>query len=522
MDRRDGKPPEDQQETIAFLATPAAYGLSNVRIERIDTHISIVFLAGDKAYKLKRQVRFDYVDFSTIEARRIACEAEVRINRRTAPDLYLGVHPVSRTGDGGLALGGPGAAVDWVVEMRRFDQATLFDRLADAGQLDVNLMPVLAASIVKLHAGAERRTDQGGLEGMRWVIDGNRLGDAELQAAGVDRNAYEKLCGGTDSALAHHAARLESRRCDGFVRHCHGDLHLRNICLLNGMPTLFDAIEFNDRISCIDVIYDLAFLLMDLWRSKLTTHAARVFNEYCDRLDALDALALLPLFLSCRAAVKAKTSIAAARVQQEPAAAAKLFEHAREYVALAGAFLEPRPPVLIAIGGFSGSGKTTLARAIAPFASSCPGARVLRSDVIRKQMFGADPLQPLSEDAYGPETSVRVYDAIADQARTTLHAHHSVVADAVFSTAAERFAIERVAREAKVPFVGLWLDGSAATLVDRVRRRQSDASDATEEVVAMQFARGAGAVEWHRIDASPGIEAVARQAESFIAQRSRH
>src|SRR5438128_7182710 len=174
----------DQGDVISFLSMPEAYGRSTGPVERIDTHISIVWLAGDRVYKLKRTVHFDYVDFSTIELRRAACEAEVRLNRRTAPSLYLGVRPVTRDAGGTLAIGGQGTAVDWLVEMVRFDQDTLFDRLAERHQLDAGLMEGLADAIVRLHAGAEPRSDHGGREGMAWVIDGNARGFVE-QGAGI-------------------------------------------------------------------------------------------------------------------------------------------------------------------------------------------------------------------------------------------------------------------------------------------------------------------------------------------------
>jgi uncharacterized protein len=306
---------EDQTAVIEFLASPATHG--GGQVERIDTHSAIVFLAGARGYKLKRAVLFDYLDFSTLERRRALCEAEVRLNRRTAPGLYLGVLPVTREADGSLALSGAGPPVDWVVEMNRFDQEALFDRLAAAGHLDVGLMRPLATAIAEFHAAAERRTDHGGKAGMAWVIDGNAAGFAEYGAACLDPAAASRLTSDASTELARRGTLLDRRRDAGFVRQCHGDLHLRNIVLLDGRPTLFDGVEFNDEISCTDVLYDLAFLLMDLWRRQLPRHANAVCNQYLAETGDVEGMRLLPLFLSCRAAVRAKTSATAATFQDD-------------------------------------------------------------------------------------------------------------------------------------------------------------------------------------------------------------
>ena len=219
-------------------------------------------------YKLKRAVRFDYLDFSTSERRRSLCEAEVRLNRRTAPTLYRGVVAVTRQDDGSYALGGNGSAVDWLVEMNRFPQEALFDRLASAGALGIELMSPLAAAIADFHKSAEHRPDHGGKAGMSWVIEGNAAGFAEFGRACLDPSAAYRVTDDACRELDRRAEMLERRRESGFVRQCHGDLHLRNIVLLDGRPTLFDGVEFNDEISCTDVFYDLAFLLMDLWRRQ--------------------------------------------------------------------------------------------------------------------------------------------------------------------------------------------------------------------------------------------------------------
>ena len=237
---------EDQSGVVEFLATASTHRAA--KVERVDTHASIVFLAGERAYKLKRAVRFDYLDFSTAERRRVLCEAEVRLNRRTAPMLYRGVVAVTQESNGSYALGGSGRAIDWVVEMNRFPQEALFDRLASAGGLGIDLMAPLATAIADFHRSAEQRPDHGGKAGMSWVIEGNAAGFLEFGRACLDPSAAHRVTDDTRQKLELLAETLERRRKSGFVRQCHGDLHLRNIVLLDGRPTLFDAVEFNDEM----------------------------------------------------------------------------------------------------------------------------------------------------------------------------------------------------------------------------------------------------------------------------------
>ncbi|MGE0394270.1 MAG: AAA family ATPase, partial [Vicinamibacterales bacterium] len=433
----------EQAEVVAFLESPAAH--EGERVTRIDTHSAFVFLAGTRAWKLKRAVRYDYLDFSTPELRRAACEREVRLNAPAAPGLYRGVVPVVRRPGGGLAVGGPGDPVDWCVEMNRFDEDGLFDRLAARHQLGLEIMPPLAAAIARFHDAAERRSDHGGAAGMTWVARGNAAGFAAFGETCLDPAACRVLTDETLAEIARHTGLLERRRTGGMVRQCHGDLHLRNIVLLHGRPTLFDAVEFNDEIACTDVLYDVAFLLMDLWRRRLYTHANAVWNAYLGETGDVAGLPLLPLFLSCRAGVRAKTSATAARVQPGPEARGELERAAAEYLAMARAFLHPPPPSLVAVGGFSGTGKSTLARALAPAIGAVPGALVLRSDEIRKRLHGAPLLEPLPADAYSSEASRQVYDALVERASVVVRAGCSTVVDAVFARPADREAIERVA-----------------------------------------------------------------------------
>jgi len=507
---------EDQSAVIEFLARPETHGGESV--SRNETHSAVVFLAGARAWKLKRAVRYDYLDFSTPERRRAACEAEVRLNRRTAPDVYLGVTAVVRRPDGSLALGGPGEPVDWLVEMNRFDEDELFDRLAATGALDIRLMRPLAAAIARFHATAQARPDHGGVAGMRWVVEGNAQGFREQGASVLDPEACERVSRASGQTVERQGALLEARRTGGWVRQCHGDLHLRNLVRLNGVPTLFDAVEFNDAIACTDVLYDVAFLLMDLWRRGLPGHANAVWNAYLAESGDDTGLALMPLFLACRAAVRAKTSATAARLQSAPAARRDLEAAARDYLAMAERCLTPVPPALVAIGGFSGTGKSTLSAALAAGVGAAPGAVVLRSDELRKRAAGVSPLERLDPSAYTAEASARVYAELFRQTEGILRAGFSVIADAVYARPADREAIAQVARRLGVPFVGLWLEAPEAVLAGRIGRRVDDASDADAAVLRKQSDRGAGPVAWARLDASVSADAVRDAAASTLSR----
>jgi aminoglycoside phosphotransferase family enzyme/predicted kinase len=508
---------EDQTDVVTFLASPSTH--SGASVERIETHASVVFLAGTRAWKLKRAVQYDYLDFSSVERRKAMCEAELRINRGMAPGLYRRVVAVTRESDGSLALEGHGHAIDWLIEMERFDQDGLLDRLAARHALDVGLMPPLACAIARFHGAAARRHDHGGKSAMAWVIDGNALAFAEQGRDVLDRSACAALTKGARDALERNGARLDRRRNEGFVRQCHGDLHLRNIVVLDGRPTLFDGIEFNDDIACIDVLYDLAFLLMDLWRRQLPSHASAVWNGYLAETLDFDGVPLLPLFLSCRAAVRAKTSATAARLQTDPPHRGELQETAREYLSLAQWLLEPPAPCLIGVGGLSGSGKSTLAHTLAPLVGATPGSVVIRSDVIRKRLCRVDPFQRLGPEGYTMDTSQRVYRTLIDRARVVVAGGQAAIADAVFARPCDRDALEQTAKAAGAAFVGLWLDAPESALIARSERRRLDASDAGAEVVRHQRAQGTGAITWHRVDASSTPEQVLKQATVILGER---
>jgi uncharacterized protein len=497
---------DDQQDVIAFLSDPSSYAKSVDRVEIIETHVSLVFLAGDCAYKLKRAVKYPYLDFSTAERRRQACEAELALNRRTAPAIYLEIRGIGRTPTGEIVFSSSSAAVDWVVVMRRFDQSLLFDALTQSGGLSAQLMDALADHIGSFHATAERHFDRGGAAEMAELAEIQYRCLAAAQHSGLPRERVDELRERWRERLTTVSMLLDRRREAGKVRHCHGDLHLRNICLFDGKPTLFDCIEFDDTLASIDVLYDLAFLLMDLEHRELANSANRVLNRYLDRSEEEDGLAAMPLFLSLRAGIRAHVTASAIERASGNVAPTEMESEARRYLDFAHRLLQQEPCRLIAIGGVSGTGKSTLAAALAPEFGPRPGARILRSDVTRKLLLGVTPETRLPAGAYTRETSRRVYDALCRKAAVGLAAGYSVIIDAVALTPEERGSFAAVARTAAVPFSGFWLEGPAVTLANRIQARRGDASDATAQVLTEQLLHDPGPVEWIRIDAGGGPE----------------
>lgn len=473
-------------EVLAFLVRAAGPGARTVA-----THISQVVIGREIVFKLKRPVRLAYLDFSSAERRLAFCEREFRLNRRTDPQglIYQGVGRITRAADGGLAFDGEGELVDAVVRMRPFDEEGLLDRQAQAGDLDPRLVDALAEEVVALHATAEVSGDPAGAARMARVLDVNAA--AFVESGLLDSAAAAALDLRFRDALARHAALMDRRAAGGLVRRCHGDLHLRNICLIGGRPVIFDCLEFDEDLATTDVLYDLAFLLMDIWHRGRRLAANRLLNRYCDATGEAEGLALVPFLVAVRAAVRAH--VAAAAGERGEAAA---------YLALAREALEPHPPRLVALGGLSGSGKSTVAAALAPLVGAVPGARVLASDRLRKRRFGVPVDRRLGPEAYRPEVSTAVYADLRDEAAVVLAAGSAVIADAVHARADERRAIAAVAEAAGAPFLGAWLDVPPDRLKARVAARRGDPSDATVATVDAQLGYDLGEMAWTRLDAS--------------------
>ncbi|MBX4952153.1 AAA family ATPase [Rhizobium binae] len=492
---------QDQSKVCSYLEK--ALRRDEHPVEIINTHISTIFLSGDRAYKMKRAVRLPYVDFSSVEARVTACRKELELNGATAPETYLAVRLVTRDPSGEYVLDGGGEVCDALVEMRRFDQSALLDRLSTSGRLTSSIVDALAKTVVQFHRGAPVSHARSGRSNVVSVLNINDAGFATSTVFLPEQ--VRQLTSIFHQRLSELAELLNEREHEGKIRRCHGDLHLRNIVLLHGEPRLFDCIEFDDEIATTDVLYDLAFLLMDLWHRQEKGLANRLMNRYLDETDDEEGFRVLPFFMALRAAVRAHvTATQAEGLSGEQATA--LVEEAKSYFALAWALLEPAKPLLVALGGLSGSGKTTLAEALAPLLDVGPGARIVESDRVRKAMHAVPPETKLPPAAYRPEISARVYREMAWRARLLLNGGGCVIVDAVFDKPRNRQLIAEAAAFGGHRFQGYWLEADPGVLRQRVFARPAGISDATVDVLEEQFVHDVGSVNWTALDATEPVE----------------
>ncbi len=473
---------------IAALREPARYAHAVGRVELLQTHISCILLAGDYAYKIKKPVNLGFLDFSTLAARRHYCEEELRLNRRTAPALYLDVLAIGGS-ESAPVIGGGGAAIEYALRMRRFDQDDLLDRMARRGALTPQHIDALARGLAAFHAEIER-AGAGAAFGSPERILAPALQNFEQMLALVSAKADIALLARLrDWSAREHAALaavFAARKRDGWVRECHGDLHLGNIALLAGVPTPFDGIEFNPDFRWTDVMNEIAFLVMDLLDHGLPRLAFRFLNAYLEFTGDYAGLRVLRFYLVYRALVRAKVSCL--RAHQAGVAAREKGDVEREYrrhLHLAERLAAPAHAAMLIMHGLSGSGKTTIAQNLL----EALGAVRLRSDVERKRLFGiaagARSGSGLDQGLYAPEASVRTYARLAELAREVLAARFPVIVDAAFLQRDERERFARLARDAGARFLIAACTAAPAVLRARVAAREREARDASEAGLAV-------------------------------------
>ncbi len=490
-----------QAAVLAWLESGAAF--SGQVPEVIATHGNLIFLTPSRAYKMKRAVDFGWMDFSSLDKRAEACRQELQLNRRTAAGIYRRVLPVTKTGDG-LSLDGDGQPVEWLVEMERFEEAQRLDHVSDRGALTLLHMRDLADAIAAFHGQAERAIPRDFAATLSSIARENEIDMA--RAADLFPEAERAaLRARTQQEIERHRGLISGRVEAGWLRRCHGDLHLANIVLWQGRPMPFDCIEFNEDFIAIDPLYDLAFLLMDLEQRGRRDLASLVLNRWLAMVPEPDlqvaGLALLPLVQSIRAGVRAKIC-GLQWLEAKGDLRRRRAEGARRYFEYAQTFLEPTPITLVAVGGLSGSGKSTLAAGLAAGLGAAPGAVLLRSDVWRKRLHGVAPEERLPPAAYSEAENRRVADTLLQLCEAALNAGRSVVLDAVNADPQLRRTLTALAERRACPFAGLWLEAPLAVMKARISNRIGDASDATAALVERQAASIDPPADWQRIDAS--------------------
>lgn len=470
-----------EEQLHQFLLAPDSYrplpGEEGTQsVQHLETHISHIYLTGEYAYKRKKPVRLPFLDFSTLKAREEFCRREVDLNKRYAPELYLGVQSIYRSGQGAYSFSALGDQCELLVRMKRFSDGHLLRELLKQGELEESTIDLLLERVVSFHASAEHTPAFGGIQPF-WKRFGDTL--QTIRENGGDPSCVEELQRIWGAEAERHTP-LFQIRSESMVRRLHGDLHLGNICLYKGKPLPFDGIEFSDELSCIDTWEDIAFLIMDLFYEQHPVFAWRAANQYLEQSGDFAGAALLPLFIAYRAAVRAK--IAFIRLSQMKADRSR--SEAERYLALALQPLGVRKPCLAAVGGVSGSGKSTRAREL-----SKEGALHIRSDAVRKHLWQGSLEGQLPEEAYRKEFSSKVYEEMRKVAGAALRAGLPVILDATFLEQAEREGVEQLASDHSVPFQGIWCEVSPAVARERLRKRKGDISDADLSVLERQLRR---------------------------------
>lgn len=449
--------------------------------EVIETHISWLVLRDDDVFKIKKPVDLGFLDFSTLEARKYFCEEEIRLNRRTAPHIYRDIIAIGGSPEDPVLGAEDGAAIEYAVHMNRFDDSRLLDGLAEAGAIDADTIDALADAIAAFHAGITDvtpvadadRARHGAAYAVRAPVMDNFTSLEELDHDPADARVLRSLRAWVEPEFERLAGTFDRRYADGFVRECHGDLHLGNIFMEDGRAVLFDCIEFNPDLRHIDVASDIAFTVMDLANVGLPEYSRRLLNEYLARTGDYGSVQVMDWYLVYRAMVRAK--VAAIRARQHDGADAH--HECRHYLELAQDFTRPRQPAVILMCGLSGTGKTTVARELA----ATLDAIHVRSDVERKRLFGLDltaSSHDTGKDIYTAQATAQTFERLASLARETERWRRPVIVDATFIERHLRAKFADVADELGVPWAIVECTASEDTVRQRLAGRTGDASEA--------------------------------------------
>jgi aminoglycoside phosphotransferase family enzyme/predicted kinase len=473
---------------IEALTTPAAFDYSVHSIELIETHISWVILAGDYAYKIKKPITLDFLDFGTLDRRKFYCEEEVRLNRPWAPDIYLDVVPITNE-KGQPRFGGEGTPIEFAVRMRRFQQETRLDQQLERGSLSVTDMKDLGDRIAERHMEAQVVVSNQRERFVTLTKEFIRDNFAALEGF-IDHAESDHLRQWTERELKNVDSLIGQRFDDGYVRDCHGDLHLANLIRLPGGIATFDCIEFSTDLRQIDVVCDISFLVMDLVARGRHDLAAHFLNRYLERTGDYGGMSVFSLYFVYRCLVRAKVAVIRSQEEQVGGEQATELQDALRYCDMARRQIAQRVPILILMTGLSGSGKTWVSTQLM---AAMPAIR-LRSDIERKRVFGLgeteDSVSDIGKGIYTPQSDRKVYEALFEAAEAVLRAGHSVILDAAFLSQVDRASAVAIARNcASVPLI---LEISAPIELIRKRilsrsRRAEDASEAGLDVLEHQL-----------------------------------
>ncbi len=456
-------------------------------IALIQTHVSYVLLTGDYVYKLKKPVNFGFLNYSTLELRKHFCHEEIRLNRRTAPDLYLEVLPITQLSEQ-YQLDGTGEAVEYTLKMLQFPQESLLSNLFEQGQLQEKDIEELARIVAKFHELA--KTDEyiskfGQVPQVRAAFDENYQQSEKYIGIAQTQLQFDETQKFTDAFFAEKQDFLNSRIKNNFIRECHGDLHLRNICRWQDQIVLFDCIEFNEPFRFADVMYDVAFAVMDL-DARGRKDLGNVFlNTYIEQTGDWEGLQVLPLYLSRQAYVRAKvTSFLLddpAIPQADKDAAAKT---AAEYYKLAWEYTQPKQGRLILMSGLSGAGKSTVARQVARLTEGVH----IRSDAVRKHLGGIRLEEKGGSDLYTAKMTQKTYGRLLELGVKLASQGFTVILDAKYDRQDLRKDAITLAQSQQVPLQIIYCTAPEEVLRDRLNKRTGDIADATADLLTSQQA----------------------------------
>jgi uncharacterized protein len=451
----------------------------------VQTHISYVFLTGDYAYKAKKPMDFGFLDYSTLEKRKHFCAEELRMNQRGAPGLYLELVPITQAGDD-FELGGMGEVVEYAVKMRQFPETSLLSSLFEQGKLTEELLVELAKTIANFHKTcptSDRVRSFGEVAQVRQAFDENYqqtegyIGGPQTQQQFDETKAY------TDRFFAERADLFTSRTENGWIRECHGDPHLGNICQWDNQLMLFDCIEFNDSFRLVDVMYDVAYIVMDLAVRDRPDLGAIFLSAYVEQTGDWEGLQVLPIYVNRQTYVRAKVTSFMLNDPGVPDEEKKKgSEKAALYYRLAWEYATPKPGKIFLTCGLSGSGKSTTARELA----RQMGGIYIRSDAVRKHLGGVPLDQRGGDDLYSPEMTQKTYDRLTELGLMLSKQGYTVILDAKYDRQAFRESVIEQANAAQIPVQIIHCEAPLEVLSDRLRQRTGDIADATADLLKTQ------------------------------------